>query len=148
MAKSIEDYINELREFNNRSTNTVSPYRGRLIFNVTHSRGTYPVKNALITVFENNTILKALTTDESGKTPPITLEAFDKKFSESPTSEQSYVTKYYDAEISADEFVTVRIENIPIYENITTLQQYDMLYKSAANGQDKQIVTLPKKQTN
>lgn len=159
MAKSFDDYINELKEFQKRSKNYTaanssnlqnpvpSAYRGRIIFNITHSRGTYPVENALITIFDNGNIIKAVTTDESGKSPTITLDAFDKKFSESPSSDINNITRYYDAQIEAEDFVTVRIENIPIYENVTTLQQYDMLFKSAANGQEIQIITLPNNRT-
>lgn len=147
MAKTIEEYINEIKEFQKRSTNNVSPYRGRLIFNLTHSRGNYPVENALVTILDGESIIQAVTTDNSGKTPTITLDAFDKKFSETPTSDRNNITKYYNAEISADEFVNVRIENIPIYENVTTLQQYDMLFKSAANGEEIQIITLPRNQS-
>ena len=159
MAKTVEDYIAQLREYKARSTNSVptagtvnsnnsySPYRGRLVFDITHSRGTYPVANALITVYDNGEIIKAVTTDESGKSPTITLDAFDKKFSESPGNNINNITKYYDAQIESDEFVTVRIENIPIYENITTLQRYDMLFKSAAENTDTQVVTLPNNRT-
>ncbi len=160
MAKTVEDYIAELREFQTRSTNytpTVaavsgannndSPYRGRLIFNITHSRGTFPVASALITIYEDDTIINAVTTDESGKSPTITLEAFDKRFSEKPGSDINNITKYYDAKIDADGFVSVLIKNIPIYENITTLQSYDMLYKSAVTNDEMITVTLPKNET-
>lgn len=158
MSKSINEYINELREFQKRSTNYIptvsnniarennndySPYRGRLIFNITHSQGTYPVQNALITIYDGDTILQAVTTDQSGKSPTITLDAFDKRFSEMPESDTRNITKYYNAKIEADNFVSVMFENIPIYENITTLQRYDMLYKSAAQTDEMQLVVLP-----
>lgn len=160
MAKTVEDYIAELREYQARSTNYIptvaavtgnnnsnSPYRGRLIFNITHSRGTFPVANALITIYDDDTIINAVTTDESGKSPTITLEAFDKRFSESPGSDAGNITKYYDAKIDADGFVSVLIKNIPIYENITTLQSYDMLYKSAATNDEMITVTLSDSRT-
>lgn len=158
MAKTVEDYIAELREYQTRSTNYIptvaatennnsSPYRGRLIFNVTHSRGTFPVSNALITIFDNDTIINAVTTDESGKSPTITLNAFDKRFSESPGNNINNITKYYDAKIDADGFVSVIIKNIPIYENITTLQNYDMIFKSAVKNDEMITVTLPDNRT-
>ena len=153
MEKSIEEYILELKEFQKRSKNYIQanaiinndnePYRGRLIFNITHSRGTFPVPNALITIYDGDTIIKAVGTDESGKSPTITLDAFDKKFTESPTSNLGNITKFYDAKIEADNFVPALIQNIPIYENVTTLQSYDMLFRSAVNNNDMQIVTLP-----
>ncbi len=158
MAKTVEDYIAELREFGKRSTNYIptvavessgdsnnsnSPYRGRLIFNITHSRGTYPVPNALITIYKDDTIIDAVTADESGKSPTITLEAFDKRFSESPGNNINNITKFYDAKIDADGFVSVMIKNIPIYENVTTLQSYDMLYKSTVANDEIITVTLP-----
>ncbi len=153
MDKTIDEYISELREYQKRSKNYISvnstvnndfsPYRGRLIFNITHSRGTFPVPNALITLYDGDTIINAVNTDESGKSPTLTLDAFDKKFSESPTSDNRNITKFYNAKIEADDFVSVLIQNIPIYENITTLQSYDMLFRSAAENQEMQIVTLP-----
>ena len=160
MNRTVEDYIDELREFQKRSTNYIStplsstsakngsnndysPYRGRLIFNITHSQGTYPIPNALITIYDGNEIINAVTTDESGQSPKITLDAFDSRFSESPGSDVKNITKFYNAKIDADGFVSVMIQNIPIYENITTLQKYDMLFKTASENNDMQVVVLP-----
>ena len=164
MNRTVEDYIDELREFQRRSTNYIptavnnvpkngannndySPYRGRLIFNITHSQGTYPVTNALITIYDGDTIIQAVTTDESGKSPNITLDAFDSRFSESPGNDLRNITKYYNAKIEADGFVSVMIQNIPIYENITTLQKYDMLFKTAADNNNMQVINLPDNQS-
>ncbi len=157
MEKTVENYIEELREFQKRSTNYIptqvnqnaannndySPYRGRLIFNITHSQGTFPVPNALITIYDGDTIIKGVTTDESGKSPNITLDAFDSRFSESPGNDSRSITKYYNAKIEADEFIPVMIQNIPIYENITTLQKFDMLAKTAADNDNMQVIILP-----
>ena len=159
MKKTIEEYLQEMRNFAKRSNQTVSNTLnvatkndasavpgivGELIILVTHSRGTFPVENAEVTIFDrDNNVLKRVTTDNSGRTDRIVLQALPKALSETPTENKSDVAKYYNARIDAENFVSVLIKNIPVFEGVTSLQGYDMLYKGAANSQELQVIELP-----
>lgn len=158
MQKTIEEYIQEMRNFATRSgysqnkaitTAAASPVPatpatvGELIILVTHSRGTFPVVNADVTIFDrDNNIIKTVTTDVSGRTERIVLPALPKQLSETPNN-LGEIAKYYNVQIDAENFVSVLIRNVPIFEGVTSLQGYDMLYRGAANNQELQIIELP-----
>ncbi len=159
MQKTIEEYIQEMRNFSRRSRfsqDNAIPVAaaseipaepgivGELIILVTHSRGTFPVKDAKVTVFDrDNNIIKVTNTDESGRTERITLQTVAKELSESPGTNINDVAKYYNVLIDADDFVSVLIRNVPVFEGVTSLQGFDMLYRGAANSQETQIIELP-----
>lgn len=155
MEKTIEEYLEEMRRYAKRSNQTVTEAMpvmapatpgivGELIILVTHSRGTFPVENAEVTIFDrDNNVIKKVTTDNSGRTDRIILQALPKALSESPNGENKDVSKFYNARIDAENFVSVLIKNIPVFEGITSLQSYDMLYKGAANSQELQVIELP-----
>ena len=155
MEKTIEEYLEEMRRYAKRSNQTVTEVMpviapatpgivGELIILVTHSRGTFPVENAEVTIFDrDNNVIKKVTTDNSGRTDRIILQALPKALSESPNDENKDVSKFYNARIDAENFVSVLIKNIPVFEGITSLQSYDMLYKGAASSQELQVIELP-----
>ena len=158
MLKTTEDYIKEMLEFSKRSKFPDTEYVatagassqpaqpatvGDLIILVTHSRGTFPVSGASVTIFDrDNNVLKTIKTDESGRTPRIILPAVSKALSESPETNGD-IAKYYNVQIDAENFVSVLIQNVPVFEGVTSLQSYDMLYRGATNNQDLQIIELP-----
>ena len=143
MEKSIQDYIDELVTFKARSTTPIKSVQGDLIVEVTHSRGTFPIEKATVKIFDTSgKELATMLTDQSGRTFPITLDAKSKNLTESPGSSSDKAATLYNVTISADGFVTTTIKNIPIYEGITTLQKYDMLFSSVSNGKEEQIIVL------
>lgn len=159
MQKNIEDYILEMREFAKRSklsstesimvaaaseTPAAAASVGALIISVTHSRGTFPINGAKITIFDrDNNIIMTTITNTSGRSERIILPAASKQLSVTPGNNANELAKYYNIQIDAENFVSALIRNIPIFENITSLQAYDMLYKGAATNQDLQIIELP-----
>ncbi len=147
MAKTEQDYINELLSFRDRSTlpqNGVinaSDAIGRLTVVVTHSKGSAPIENATVEVFNENEI-KIMTayTDMSGKTSPLQLKTISKTNSEEADNTEKKADVYA-IKVTADNYVTENIENIPIYEDITTVQQVDMtLLTAAASGNEATLI--------
>lgn len=143
MEKSIQDYIDELMSLKSRSTTPIESVQGDLIVEVTHSRGTFPIEKATVKIFDSSDKeLATMLTDQSGRTFPISLDAKSKSLTESPGSSSSKAATLYNIKIFADGFVTTTIKNIPIYEGVTTLQNYDMLFSSVANGKEEQTIVL------
>lgn len=143
MEKSIQDYINELMNYRARSTTPTRNAKGNLIVEVTHSRGTFPIEKAKVEVFDTkNTSITTMLTDQSGRTPSLSLDAKSKELTDAPGPSSASTATLYNIIISADGFVTTTIKNIPIYEGITTLQNYDMLFSSVADGKESQTIVL------
>ncbi len=147
MLKSLEDYINELRDFKKRSnipdefTESADKNSGILSVAVTHSKGSFPIENARVEIFSaDDSPIVTLYTDMSGKTGPIALKTVSKQSTETPESEGRKADLYHIL-VTADSYVTTRVENIPIYEGVTTVQQIDMTLLSASAGGATQIIT-------
>ncbi len=161
--KTIQEYIDELKEFKARSldkgyipavtanvTNStgklpedVNKGTGKLTVIATHSRSTFPVVNAHVTVYDSvENVITSSSTDQSGKTPEIVLETLSKNVSEQPEPTGTPTNSFYNVLIEADRFISVLIKNIPIFEGVTTLQRYDMTFASSVTDQSTQIVEL------
>ena len=99
-----------------------NPKSGYLTFQV--SSGAIPIPNAKLTVSknigDNMYIGKTLLTDINGKTSEIPLPAPDKSLSLSPGSYKPYST--YDISVSADGYLTEYFYDVPVFEDITSLQ--------------------------
>ena len=107
---------------------TENPAFGTLIFQVTGGQGAFPVAGATVTISkpldERLGISVAVTTDESGKTPPLSLPAPSKELSQKPNNGIVYAT--YQAEISAPNHVTTKIRDLPVFDGITTIQPVNL----------------------
>ena len=103
---------------------TENPAFGTLIFQVTGGQGAFPVAGATVTITkpldERLGISVTVTTDESGKTPPLSLPAPSRELSQSPNNGIVYAA--YQAEISAPNHVTTKIRDLPVFDGITTIQ--------------------------
>ena len=109
--------------------------KGFLIVKVTHSKRTYPVKSAEITIFNDQNVLVATAvTDQSGRTDKIELAAPDVSLSLSPQESSSLASYYYTVKARADYFDPITVRNVPIYPSITSLAALDMTYSAALNG--------------
>lgn len=114
---------------------------GSLVVFVTHSRGLYPVENATVKVAkENGEPIVTERTDSSGKTPPLTLPAPSKIYSETPGENAADVLEGYDVRIDADSFVSVIIQGVPIFDGVKTLQPIDLVSLSAAPGPGPTVI--------
>ncbi len=160
--RTFEEYLNELKEYSKKNNlsntttenNNINPIPiqqplqdlsslGTLMVSVTHSRGTYPIKNAHITVFDNsNPNIYEGYTDENGKTARIHLAAPSSNKSEKPNISVS-PSKLYNIRISANGFLPAEIYNIPVFGGVTSIQQYDMLFAAAATNNEIQKIILP-----
>ena len=63
-------------------------------------------------------------TDESGKTVPLSLPAPSRALSQAPNGGIVYAT--YQAEVSAPNYVTTDIRDLPIFDGITTIQPVNL----------------------
>lgn len=165
MAKTVQEYIDELIAYNSRSKfkdqnlrpavpaqvslqenddKVGSEDTGYLTVIVTHSRGTFPISNARIDVYnKSGDLIFTEFTDISGRTRTIALSTKPGINSENPSTTGNGVSDYYDIQISADGFISARINNIPIFEGVNSLQGFDMVFEGAAASTDMQIINLP-----
>ena len=108
---------------------TKNPAFGTLIFQVQGGQGAFPIANAAVTLTkelgEGQRLFFRITTDESGKTKPVSLPAPARSLSQKPG--QGNVFAGYQAEISADGYLPVAIRDLPIFDGITTIQPVSLL---------------------
>lgn len=97
---------------------------GSLKISVTSVSGFSPVANAKIQISnsgEPDTILEELTTDSSGNTPSLNLEAPPLEYSMTPSENQPY--SEYNIKISAEDYDDEIITNIQIFAGENAIQQ-------------------------
>ena len=101
-----------------------NPAFGTLIFQVTGGQGAFPVAGATIVLTkelnDQQSLSFTITTDESGKTAPLSLPAPDKELSQRPGNGTVFAT--YQATVSAPNHVTTEIRDLPVFDGITTIQ--------------------------
>lgn len=118
---------------------------GFLLVRVTHSKHTYPVANATVSVFDSKSNFKTVAvTDQSGRTPVITLETPNTELSLNSGNSPENTAGYYSIKVTAEGFLETVIKEIPIYGNITSIQTVDLIYRaSMPNGNEVNVITLP-----
>lgn len=147
LEKSIEDYKKEMLKMYSKSVMTAAPLpqyptddsssgQGSLIVILTTARGTFPLSGGEVRVYENESgaLVSALKTDENGHTAVLSLSAPRRILSESPSESSVATFSLYDIEAARPGFKTTRINSVPIFDGVTSLQTIDMLSNSAANG--------------
>ena len=101
-----------------------NPAFGTLIFQVTGGQGAFPVPNATILLTkqlnDQQSLSFTVVTDESGKTAPVSLPAPSRELSQRPGNSIVFAT--YQAEITAPNYVTTEIRDLPVFDGITTIQ--------------------------
>lgn len=101
-----------------------NPAFGTLIFQVTGGQWAFPVAGATIVLTkelnDQQSLSFTITTDESGKTAPLSLPAPDKELSQRPGNGTVFAT--YQATVSAPNHVTTEIRDLPVFDGITTIQ--------------------------
>lgn len=107
---------------------SANPAFGTLLFQVTGGQGAFPVAGAQVQVTgklnDRLSLSFRLTTDESGKTEPLSLPAPDRSLSLSPNRGKAYAV--YEAEITAENHIPVRIRDLPVFDGITTIQPVNL----------------------
>lgn len=103
-----------------------------------------PVKNATVTIFDNNSnLLGTLNTDESGKTIPIFVEAPSWTKSYEPYSKELPYAEY-NAIIKADGFIPVEMRGIQVYDGINSIVELELNPKGKERIVPNQIIRIPK----
>lgn len=110
---------------NNSSTENI----GYLVVRVSTARGAIPLENATVSVrgtsAQSSDIIYSLETDESGLTPRLPLPAPPKSNSLSP--DQSTPYSLWSIDVFKKGYVTARYESVPIYPEITSVQNAELI---------------------
>ena len=105
-----------------------NPDFGTLIFQVTGGQGAFPVAGANIVITkaldDRHSLSVTMTTDESGKTEPLSLPAPSRELSQSPNNGIVFAT--YQAVISAPNYVSTEVRDLPVFDGITTIQPVNL----------------------
>lgn len=107
-----------------------NPHFGTLLFQVTGGQGAVPIAGATVVISKalpnGHTLSVTTTTDESGKTAEFSLPAPDRDKSQTPGGTDVFAV--YDALISAPGTVSVMVQDIPIFDGVTTIQPIDLAF--------------------
>lgn len=123
-----------------------NPNFGTLLFQVTGGQGAFPVAGATVVVSkplnDRQTLSITITTDESGKTEPLSLPAPSRELSQAPNG--GVVFAAYQAEVSAPHYITEEIRNLPVFDGITTIQPVNL--KPDIGGQPDEVTEVEDKE--
>ena len=141
--KTVNEYIEELKSMYKLAIPVVSPVvsnngLGSLIVVVSGGNGFNPLINAVVTVYDNETgeIIERVNTDENGKTRLISLPTVSKRESLAPNGNGLRVFTVYDIEASSEDYITARRENVPIFDEEVSIQQFNLVWKYASDSQN------------
>lgn len=159
MEKNIDYYIKQMQnykklsKFNDSSDTTVittlsdnnDKYaKGILKISVTHSKGTFPVPYASYFVYDNNGLtVSDGQTDQSGISPEIALPSVPTNITQTPGTDFTKSATFYNVLVTAKNYVDLKINNIPIFENIKTIQNFDLTFLGASESKEAQVINLP-----
>lgn len=106
--------------------------KGYLKISVTEVGGTIPIKGALVVITEYGdddgesvNVLYSLTTDESGYTPTLALDAPVKSESMMPGAYQPYAL--YNINVVFDRYYPVESVGVPVFAGVTSIQPINLL---------------------
>ena len=106
--------------------------KGYLKIIVTEAGGTIPIKGALVVITEygdddgeSGNVLYSLTTDESGYTPTVALDAPVKSESMMPGAYQPYAL--YNINVVFDRYYPVESVGVPVFAGVTSIQPINLL---------------------
>lgn len=105
-----------------------NPNFGTLVFQVTGGQGAFPIVGATIVITkklgESHTLSITTATNESGKTIEFSLPAPNKGLSQSPGGKEVFAV--YDAVITAPDYETATVRDIPLFDGVTTIQPVEL----------------------
>ncbi len=113
---------------------------GYLKINVYSDNIANPVLDAVINIYQNQEEIATERTNENGETNLVTIETVDKEYSE----EEQFNTRPYetvDIRVTALGLTPTRINGIPIYDGITSIQ--NVYLNSLDNEETETIENLP-----
>lgn len=145
-------YGNVCKNENNASDNLLDQYlkdnpkTGYLIFQIYQDSPLYgrmPVPNVKVTINgdlgDGTVMTKVFMSNQDGKTEPIPLPTVNGAISLSPEAGKPYST--YNAVLETADFLSVNLSNIPIFDNVTSIQPVSLVPN--ANTQSAALLSLP-----
>lgn len=115
--------------------------QGRLQINVTANVGLIPIQNARITISytgEPNSTLETLTTDSSGQTDAVSLNAPPLDYSLTPNSPMPY--SEYTLNVTAPGYEPVTVSGVEVLPDVTALQNIEMTPTEISQEEEETIV--------
>lgn len=111
-----------------------NPDSGVIKTQVFTARRTYPVENAQVNLYkvfpDGAYLIDSQFTDRSGQVKPVTVPALERSLSEPPGDPTPYVS--YRITVSHPDFMDAVIEQVPVFEGVTSLQAVDLIPAAAA----------------
>ena len=111
-----------------------NPDSGVIKTQVFTARRTYPVENAQVNLYkvfpDGAYLIDSQFTDRSGQVKPVTVPALERCLSEPPGDPTPYVS--YRISVSHPDFMDAVIEQVPVFEGVTSLQAVDLIPAAAA----------------
>ena len=111
-----------------------NPDSGVIKTQVFTARRTYPVENAQVNLYkvfpDGAYLIDSQFTDRSGQVKPVTVPALERSLSEPPGDPAPYVS--YRITVSHPDFMDAVIEQVPVFEGVTSLQAVDLIPAAAA----------------
>ncbi len=143
--KSVSEYIEEMKSMYERAIPVVAPVisndgLGSVIAIVSYGNGFNPIENATVTVYDSASgeVIEQVKTDSSGKTRLISLPTVRKSESLTPNNpDRAFAV--YDIEASSENFITSRRNNIPVFDEEVSIQQFNLIWKFATENQSPTV---------
>ena len=111
-----------------------NPDSGVIKTQVFTARRTYPVENAQVNLYkvfpDGVYLIDSQFTDRSGQVKLVTVPALERSLSETPGDPAPYVS--YRITVSHPDFMDAVIEQVPVFEGVTSLQAVDLIPAAAA----------------
>ncbi len=111
-----------------------NPDSGVIKTQVFTARRTYPVGNAQVNLYkvfpDGAYLIDSQFTDRSGQVKPVTVPALERSLPETPGDPAPYVS--YRITVSHPDFMDAVIEQVPVFEGVTSLQAVDLIPAAAA----------------
>ena len=111
-----------------------NPDSGVIKTQVFTARRTYPVENAQVNLYkvfpDGAYLIDSQFTDRSGQVKLVTVPALERSLSETPGDPAPYVS--YRITVSHPDFMDAVIEQVPVFEGVTSLQAVDLIPAAAA----------------
>lgn len=127
-----------------------NPFTGSLKIQTFVGRNVYPVANANVVVskdFESGKhIIYSSKTDMSGLTKEIILPATPSSETDSPQRKVEPIT--YQVEVSHPSYVTLLFKNVPIFQDVKSIQKAYMILKSVSPNPNQTIIIDEKDKYN
>ena len=115
--------------------------QGRLQINVTANVGLIPIQNASITISytgEPDSAIETLTTDSSGQTESVTLNAPPLEYSLTPNSPMPY--SEYTLTVNAPGYEPVTVSGVEVLPEVTAMQNIEMVLTETSQEESETIV--------